>query len=121
VAVPDITALTLAELRELLKQVTYRVAQVELEQQEDDAQRRAIIQGVIEPLTTLLGPVDAQPGTGSIRAARAFDAADIAAGKPRGTTMAANAALALSLLYEGMEVLAANALNLSVVVANQEQ
>jgi hypothetical protein len=120
VAIPDITALTLPELRELLTQVTYRVAQVELNQQEADAQRRVVIQGVIQPLTDLLGPVGAQPGVGSIREVRAFDAADAAAGKPRGTTMAENPALALSLLYEGMEILAANALNLSNVVANGE-
>lgn len=116
--IPDITGLTLPELRELLGQVTYRVAQVELTQQEADAARRVTIQGVIQPLTDLLGPVGAPPGTGSIRAVRAFDAVDIAAGKPRGTTMAENAALALSLLYEGLEVMAANALNLSQVVAN---
>lgn len=116
-ALPDITTLTLEELQQLAIAAAQAIAaRQEVERTEDEA-RRAAIGDAITALSALLGPEDAPPGTGSIRAVRAFDAADIAAGKPRGTTMAENSGLALSLLYEGMDALTATVLNISRVLA----
>lgn len=108
-SVEDLTAL----IDQASQMVRDRLAQA----QQAVEDRRAQLAAAITPLEVLLGPDDATPGIDSIRAARAFDTADISDGKPRGTTMAENPGLALSLLFEGMELLTANTLNLARILA----
>lgn len=117
-ALPDISNLTIAELRELTGQTTAAIYAAEEAAKNQEANRLAQISEAIASLTALLGPVDAPAGTGSIRAVRAFDTLDLAAGKPRGTTMAANAPLALSLQYQGLELFASTVLTIAKVVAS---
>lgn len=118
--IPDISDLTAAELRELIEASSAAFYAAEAAQKAADEARREAIGNAVASLETLLGPEGAAPGVNSIRAVRAHDAADIAAGEPRGTTMAANATTALSLLYEGLEMLTTTTRDVAKVIARNQ-
>lgn len=109
-AVPDITALTLTELQELLTAAQAQLAAIRVQQAQDDRDSRSAISAAITSLTTLLGPADAPPGTGSINAVLGYDAA----------TMGENAGLALHLAFEGMKILTETTLNIANVMGTKE-
>lgn len=92
----DINELSREELEVLLRQVYARIEQLELDERDAQRDRTDRISEAVSALDTLLGPVDAQPGTGSIRAVRGYD----------GATMAQHAEVALPLAFQGLEMLA---------------
>lgn len=98
--------LTATELADLIGQASTLLYQVQQAEAAADTATREQIGAAITALADLLGPEGATPGIESIRAVRAFDTADIAAGRERGHTMGENAGIALSLAFEGLEILA---------------
>ncbi|MEZ5110930.1 MAG: hypothetical protein R2732_05445 [Microbacteriaceae bacterium] len=106
-SVPDLTTLTLDELREWITALNDRYVQLTAEQSTDREQRRAQISEAITDLGGLLGPTEGPPGIGDIRAVRRYDTA----------TMGANAGLALSLAFEGLEILTSTVLDIAHVIA----
>lgn len=103
----SIETMNVAELQQLLVDVSNALAAAQEREANSAAARLGKISAAIDGVTNLLGPVGAEAGVESIRAVRAFDAADAAAGKERGQTLAENSGLALSLAFEALEVLAA--------------
>lgn len=108
-AVPDITGLSEAEIVTLIQTANARYYQVQEATKTTVEQKHASAAAAISTLTALLGPVNATAGVGSIRAVRKYD----------GPTMATNAALALPLAFQALEILTATTLDLAHVVANQ--
>lgn len=113
----DLEGLTAAELAALIQEASTLMYQVQQTEATADAARRAQIGDAITALTNLLGPEGAIAGVDSIRAVRAYDAADIAAGSGRGRTMGENPGIALSLAFEGLEILTTLTSNLATVIA----
>lgn len=110
-ALPDISTLTLDELRELIGNANAAYYAKEQESKTEAEERRAAIGAAITDLTALLGPAGAPKGLGSIRAASAYTE----------TEMAAAPGKALDLAYIALERLGQITLDLAHVVANQEQ
>lgn len=106
-SVPDLTNLTAVELREWITALNERFTQLAEQQTTELEQRRAQISEAITDLGALLGPVEGVAGIGDIRAVRRYDA----------ETMGANAGLALSLAFEGLEILTTTILNIAHVIA----
>lgn len=111
---------TAAEIAEVIAAASTAMYAAQQAEAATDAARRAQIGSAIAGLESLLGPVDAPAGVESIRAVRAFDAADAAAGKPRGQTMGENAGLALSLAFEGLEILTDLVRDIATVTAGTD-
>ena len=105
----DLTDLTIDELRDLMSALNSRYAELVAEQTTEREVRRADIGGAITALGTLLGAVDGAPGTADIRAIRRYDV----------QTMGENAGLALSLAFEGMEIMASTILDIAHVIATE--
>lgn len=108
--IPDLTNLTLDEVRELIGTLNNLYAQLVAEQSTERDQRRIDIGGAITALDTLLGAVDGEPGTSDIRAIRRYDV----------QTMGENAGLALSLAFEGLEILTSTILDIAHVIASND-
>lgn len=115
----DFDDMTAAEIFALIEQAQSALYTAQQSEAADEAAKRAQIGQATQGVTDLLGPVDASPGIESIRAVRAFDAADVADGKPRGTTMADNPAIALSLAFEGLEILASLVRDIATVTGRE--
>lgn len=90
--IPDISTLTLDELRDLIGDANSRYATLEHTQQQETADLRTQIDAAIAQLDALLGPEGAPPGTDSIRAVLAYSDAE----------MAANAGVAFRLTFAGL-------------------
>lgn len=103
---PDISELTISELRELVAVATAAFRAAEQAEQAEQEVRRAQISAAITTLETLLGPVDGEAGVDSIRAVRRYDE----------QTMGENAGLALNLAFNGLEQLTTTVLNLAYVI-----
>ena len=106
-SVPDLSTLTLDELREWITALNDRYVQLASEQADERESKRAQIGEAITDLGGLLGPTEGPPGITDIRAVRRYDTA----------TMGANAGLALSLAFEGLEILTATVLDIAHVIA----
>lgn len=115
----DFDGMTAAEIADWITEAAGHMQQVQQEEAMADAARRASIGNAISALASLIGPEGSEPGVGSIRAVRAFDAADIAAGRERGQTMGENAGLALSLAFEALEVLASLTRDIATVTSRE--
>ena len=96
----DLNGRTVTELQQLIADASNALYAAQTREQDEAAARRASI-------AALLGEEGAEPGVGSIRAVRAYDAADITAGRERGHTLGEHSGLALSLAFEALEILAA--------------
>lgn len=91
----DVSQLTAVKVEALLLALQTRLDQIRLGELDAQHARTGRIEGSVIALDALLGPVDSVPGVESIRAVRGYD----------GETMAANAAIALPLAFEGLEIL----------------
>lgn len=105
--VPDLSNLTLDELRDLIDAMNNRYAELIAEQSTDRENRRTDIGGAVTALESLLGLSEGEAGISDIRAIRRHDV----------QTMGENAGLALSLAFEGMEILTATVLDIAHVIA----
>lgn len=108
-AVPDLTNLSMDELREWISALNAQFATLQQQHLQEDEQRRTAIEGAITTLTALLGPATGEAGTTNIRAVRRYDDA----------TLGANAGLALNLAFNGLEQLTVTVLNMANVIASQ--
>lgn len=91
----DVSSLTLEETETLISQAHARIEQIRLASRTAQDERTTRIEDSIEALDQLLGAEDAEPGVDSIRAVRGYTGED----------MAANAAVAFPLAFEGLEIL----------------
>lgn len=96
------------ELRALIVEASQALAVTEAAAAQAQVDRRVRIAATIGKLDALQGPEDAGPGTGSIRAVRGYD----------GQTMVENAAVALPLIFEGLEILTSTVLDLARVIGS---
>lgn len=103
----DVTSLTFEEAEELVVLLRARLEQLRVEARDQQTVRTGRIEGAIAALDTLLGPVGAPPGVDSIRAVRGYD----------GQTMADNAAIALPLGFEGLEILTTVVRDIAATIA----
>lgn len=109
--VPDLSSLSISELREWISALNAQYSQLEEEQRTEAEQRREDITQAIDGLKALLGPVDGEPGVDSIRAVRKYDEA----------TMGDNAGLALNLAFAGLESLTIAVLDIAQVIGAQNE
>lgn len=118
----DIETLTQEELAQLATQIYERQQALLLEAQDEQTARTGRIEDSIQALESLLGPIDGEPGIDNIRAIRKYDALDEAADppRPRGTSLAENAGLALSLLFEGLEINTAVVRDIATTIAHNK-
>ncbi|MGO3147076.1 MAG: hypothetical protein ACTIJ6_05285 [Leucobacter sp.] len=100
--------LTQSEIEDLMRQMHARIEQIHLEARTVQDARTGRIEDSITALDALLGPLDAAPGTDSIRAVRQYD----------GLTMADNAAVAFPLILHGLEILATTTRDIANTIAN---
>jgi len=105
----DITALSKEEIEELIRQADQRLAQFRLDEHNAQNARTIRIEDSITALDGLLGPEGAKPGIDSIRAVLGFD----------GKTMVANAAIALPLAFQGLEILTKVVRDIATTIANK--
>lgn len=106
----DITTLTEAEVHDLLSQLQLRLEQLRIEARDTQTERTDRITAAIATLDALLGPVDAAPGTDSIREVRGYS----------GEVMADNAAVALPLAFHGLEILTTVVRDLAATIAHDQ-
>lgn len=105
--VPDLSELTTEDLRTWIDALNNRYAQLEGQRAAQALQRKTDIANAIARMETLLGPDDAEAGTGNINAVRNFDA----------ETLGANSGLALELVLAALEELTVTTLNIARVIA----
>jgi len=108
-AVPDISKLTLEELRQLQQLTALATAQASADRESVDVAKRAKIGQAIASLNALLGPEGAAPETNSINGVLAFTDAQ----------MAANAGIAFRLAFTGLKELTKTVLDIAYVAANK--
>lgn len=118
-AVPDITALTLEELQQLITAATQALYAKQEAEKTEQEQRRARIAAAIAANTALLGPEGSapyDPATGAnetINGVLAHDTEDHA-------VLAQHAGLALSLILRAMKVDVSTGLDIARVIASGE-
>jgi len=108
-ALPDISNLTLEELRQLQQLAALAAIQSEADRDEMDVATRVKIGTAIASLQALLGPEGAAPATNSINGVLAFTDAQ----------MAANAGLAFRLAFTGLKELTKTVLDIAYIAANK--
>ena len=101
--VPDITSLSLEELRELISIVATQISVLENQKTEDKNDARNSIVSARAQLEGLLGPVDAVPSTNSIRGVLAYG----------DEVISQNASTAVPLIVHGMASLTEVLINLA--------
>ncbi|AWN03351.1 hypothetical protein PBI_COUNT_28 [Microbacterium phage Count] len=101
--VPDITSLTLEELKELISIVATQISVLESQKANDKSEARNEIVNARAQLEGLLGPVDAAPSTESIRGVLAFG----------DEVISQNASTAVPLIVHGMASLTEVLINLT--------
>ena len=102
----NLETLTADDLRALISQASARLAQIEWDAEQTEADLRADLAAAVATLDALIGPDDAPPGTGSITAMRGYD----------GPTMAQHAHVALPVIVHGLDILARTTRDLARVV-----
>lgn len=105
-ALPDISGLTLEELRDLAQAASLAAIQAEADRDDDRDAAKVKISEAIASLEALLGPEGAAPSTTSINGVLAFTDAQ----------MAANAGLAFRTTFIGLKALTKTVLDLARVV-----
>lgn len=105
-AIPDLTTYSIEELLQISAMAQQEYTDRKAQEQLDRESEKEAISNAVATLTNLLGDSSETAGTGSIRAIRKYDEA----------TLAANSGLALSLIFEGLEILTMTTLNLANVV-----
>jgi len=105
-ALPDISTLTLQELRDLAQAASLAAIQAEADRDEDRDAAKVKISEAIASLEALLGPEGAAPSTSSINGVLAFS----------NEQMAANAGLAFRTTFIGLKALTKTVLDLARVV-----
>jgi hypothetical protein len=105
-ALPDISGLTLEELRDLAQAASLAAIQAEADRDDDRDAAKVKISQAIASLEALLGPEGAAPSTNSINGVLAFTDAQ----------MAANAGLAFRTTFIGLKALTKTVLDLARVV-----
>lgn len=108
-AVPDISKLTLEELRQLQQLTALAANQAQADRDDVDTAKRAKIGEAITSLQTLLGPEGGSPNTNNINGVLAFTDAQ----------MAANAGIAFRLAFTGLKELTKTVLDIAYVAANK--
>lgn len=105
-AVPDITGLTLEELKQLIGQLATEINAREAAEQAEKDDSRAQIIAATTTLQGLLGPVGAAPGTESIRAILAFG--DEVIGQ--------NVAIVVPMIIHGLEIITSTMIEVTKLV-----
>lgn len=113
----DFTGKSAAEILDIIAAAQTALYAAQQAEATTDADRRLRVGAAIAGLESLLGAVGAPAGVESIRAIREFDDVDVAEGRPRGHTLGENAGLALSLAFEGLEILSALVRDIAKVTA----
>ena len=101
--VPDITSMTLEELKELISIVATQISVLESQKANDKSEARNEIVNARAQLEGLLGPVDAVPSTNSIRGVLAYG----------DEVISQNASTAVPLIVHGMASLTEVLINLT--------
>ena len=108
-SLPNFTDMTLAEIQALITAANVEYHERYYERQEEVQAIQDNISTTILEIETLLGPETTEPSIDHIRGVRNYS----------GEEMSTNAAIALPLSFQGLEMLAETTLKLAKIVASQ--